>query len=141
MVWGHYKPLFITSHEKNQMCHCALKIQIQSPSHAYKRFRIYEVNLGIFQIEYHGLKMQLRLEVSENVKYIDVTSRASKLPVSKVRLSQDLNSSRLSQFSYATVVDTSVLTKPILCTRPNFTMLFYYTKSQQNLVLKAPIYH
>ena len=33
--------------------------QIVSPSHAYKRFRFYEVNLGIFQIEYHRLKMQL----------------------------------------------------------------------------------
>ena len=34
-------------------------IYLQSPSNAYKRFRFYEVNLGTFQIEYHGLKMQL----------------------------------------------------------------------------------
>ena len=32
-----------------------------------------------------------RLEVSGNVKYIDVTSRASKLQVSKVRELRDLN--------------------------------------------------
>ena len=32
-----------------------------------------------------------RLEVSENVKYIAVTSRASKLPISKVWLLRDLN--------------------------------------------------
>ena len=32
-----------------------------------------------------------RWEVSENVKYIAVTSRASKLPISKVRLLWDLN--------------------------------------------------
>ena len=30
---------------------------IQSPLNAYKRFLFYEVNLGIFKIEYHGLKM------------------------------------------------------------------------------------
>ena len=32
-----------------------------------------------------------RLEVSKNVKYIAVTSRASKLPTFKVQLLQDLN--------------------------------------------------
>ena len=32
---------------------------VQLPSNAYKRFQFYEVNLGTFQIEYHGLKMQL----------------------------------------------------------------------------------
>ena len=65
---------------------------VQSSSNSYKRFQFYEVYLGTFQIEYHGLKCSYaldlscpnkqRLEVSENVKkYIDVTSRASKLQV------------------------------------------------------------
>ena len=38
-----------------------------------------------------------RLEVSENVKYIDVTSRASKLQVSKVRELRDLNPALLRE--------------------------------------------
>ena len=31
---------------------------IQCPSNAYMCFQFYEVNLGTFKIEYHGLKMQ-----------------------------------------------------------------------------------
>ena len=42
-----------------------------------------------------------RLEVSENVKFIAVASRASKLQVSKVRELRDLiHVSRVSQFPY-----------------------------------------
>ena len=65
------------------------------------RSRFCEVNLWIFTIAYHRLNIQLhfylscpnrkRLEVSKNVKYIAVTSRASKLQVFKVRPGRDLN--------------------------------------------------
>ena len=61
---------------------------------------LYEVNLWVFMIAYHGLNIQLaldlsctnrkRLEISENVKYIAVTSSTSKLQIFKVQPSQDL---------------------------------------------------
>ena len=66
--------------------------------------QFYKTNLWVFTIAYHRLNIELnpssysldlsypnrkRLEVSKNVKYIAVTSRASKLQVFKIRPGQD----------------------------------------------------
>ena len=71
---------------------------IHSGTLGYTRLRFYDINLVSFKIAYHlhimdwmkryaldlSCPKRQRLEVSENVKYIAVTSRTSKLQVSKV---------------------------------------------------------
>ena len=66
---------------------------------AYMRFGFYEVNLGTFNIMDWKYSYTLdlscpnrqTLEVSKNVKFIAVTTRASKLQVFKVGELRDLN--------------------------------------------------
>ena len=64
-----------------------------------------------------------RLEVSKNVKYIAVTSRASKLPISKVRLLRDLNPGLKRESLCVVKVEGRTFLPPLFHIPINYTLL------------------